>query len=308
MIGGVQDGQDHPGDPNDLYAVDPAEFTAARTVLVRELKAAGDKDAAAAVAAMRKPPRTAWALNRLARESPETVAGVLDAAAGVATALQGTGDDLRQAQGAYTGAVAAAVDAAAAVGDVSAEPMRARLRATLLAAGADPGGEVAGELRAGRLAEDHDAPGLSVLAVGGLHAVPEERAERPRRAGGAKIGRGRGRARSAGAAEKDRPSARGAAADGATDDAAAADLDDEAARAEEAEAERAAERRRELIRRRRSLERDLDRLRKRAQRLDQGATEAEAKAQDLRSDADEAAAAVEQGEAELAELIDEAGR
>src|SRR4051812_44776528 len=52
---------------DDLFALDPSEFTAARDRLVAELREAGDKGAAAEVKALRRPTVTAWALNQLAR-------------------------------------------------------------------------------------------------------------------------------------------------------------------------------------------------------------------------------------------------
>src|SRR4051794_9069442 len=97
-----------PGDADELFALDPAEFVAMRNALVRTLKGRGDLDSAAEVAGLRKPPRSAWALNLLARTEPDRVADVLDSANAVAAALHGGGDELRGAQRAYTDAVDAA--------------------------------------------------------------------------------------------------------------------------------------------------------------------------------------------------------
>lgn len=56
-----------------LYARPPEEFTAARDALAGELKGAGDDQAAKRVRALRKPVRSAWAVNRLVREDRDAV-------------------------------------------------------------------------------------------------------------------------------------------------------------------------------------------------------------------------------------------
>jgi hypothetical protein len=71
----------------DLYGLDLADFVAARNALAARLKAAGDADTAASVKALRKPPTSAWALNVLAREQPELIEQVLDAANAVVASI-----------------------------------------------------------------------------------------------------------------------------------------------------------------------------------------------------------------------------
>ena len=71
---------------DDLYALDPTEFTAARDRLAAELRKAGDKEAAAGVKALRRPTVTAWALNQLARRHGDEVGLLLSASAEVARA------------------------------------------------------------------------------------------------------------------------------------------------------------------------------------------------------------------------------
>jgi hypothetical protein len=58
---------------DDLYARPPEEFTAARDALAGDLKGAGDDQGAKRVRALRKPVRSAWAVNRLVREDPDAV-------------------------------------------------------------------------------------------------------------------------------------------------------------------------------------------------------------------------------------------
>ncbi len=67
-----------------LLAVPPDEFVAARTARVRELKADGQKEVAAALAKVRKPLRLVWIVGELARRHP----AVAETAAGVAVELE----------------------------------------------------------------------------------------------------------------------------------------------------------------------------------------------------------------------------
>ncbi|MGH2717301.1 MAG: hypothetical protein ACRDJU_01825, partial [Actinomycetota bacterium] len=68
-----------------LYSVSPESFIAERDALVKLLRAT-NKDAAATVKALRKPPVTAWALNRVARAHHDEVAALVDADAALAEA------------------------------------------------------------------------------------------------------------------------------------------------------------------------------------------------------------------------------
>jgi hypothetical protein len=72
---------------DELYGLPLDRFTAERDALARGLAAAGDRDAAGRVRALRKPVVAAWALNRLAREDPD----------GIGT-LRQLGERLRDAQ------------------------------------------------------------------------------------------------------------------------------------------------------------------------------------------------------------------
>lgn len=72
---------------DQLYGVEPDAFVAERKRLTRELKDAGDRQAADAVAKARKPTVAAWALNQLTRRHRRDVDLLLDA-----------GHRLRQAQ------------------------------------------------------------------------------------------------------------------------------------------------------------------------------------------------------------------
>ncbi|NHA69393.1 hypothetical protein [Phycicoccus flavus] len=71
-----------------LYALAPEDFTAARNARAKEARAAGDRDLASAVQALRKPTVGAALLNLLVRERREDVEQVVD-----------LGERLRAAQG-----------------------------------------------------------------------------------------------------------------------------------------------------------------------------------------------------------------
>ncbi|MEP6852444.1 MAG: hypothetical protein ABJA87_07300 [bacterium] len=76
----------------ELYGLDPEDFTAARTRLATEAKAAGDQADAKAITALRRPTRSAALVNRLVRADPS-----------VAADLSRLGTDLAQAQRALDG-------------------------------------------------------------------------------------------------------------------------------------------------------------------------------------------------------------
>ena len=72
---------------SDLYALPLDGFTGARNELAKEIAAGGDKAAADAVRALRKPSVPAWAVNQVARAEPKGLAELFD-----------TGKQLRAAQ------------------------------------------------------------------------------------------------------------------------------------------------------------------------------------------------------------------
>ncbi|MBK5223287.1 MAG: hypothetical protein JJE52_10520, partial [Acidimicrobiia bacterium] len=72
---------------DELYAAEPSDFVTARAAAVKALKAAGDKDAAAVVAKLKKPTRVAWAINQVARRAGDRIGE-----------LRAAGADLRERQ------------------------------------------------------------------------------------------------------------------------------------------------------------------------------------------------------------------
>jgi len=55
----------------ELYAALPEEFTERRKALAEQARAAGDREAARQITALRKPTRAAWVANQLVRAAPE---------------------------------------------------------------------------------------------------------------------------------------------------------------------------------------------------------------------------------------------
>jgi hypothetical protein len=109
---------------DELFTVDPSEFVARRDALAKQLRGAGEKDAAAAVKALRRPSVSVWALNSAARSDPHVVRTFVDTVAEARTAqadaLRGGGRDaLRDAIARQRDSQRAVLDAARRVVDDS---------------------------------------------------------------------------------------------------------------------------------------------------------------------------------------------
>lgn len=168
-----------------MYEVAPEKFVAARDALVKRLRAADDKAGAAKVAKLRRPPLTTWALNQIARRTPEVIEAMLAAGgelrAAMQRALDGDASGLRQAHSEDRAAVETVISDAAArleAGGYSVtDAVRSRMAATLRAATVDEA--VAARLRSGTLEQDQDAPGFGIDAL----SLPVTRAPRAEAAG-----------------------------------------------------------------------------------------------------------------------------
>jgi hypothetical protein len=152
---------------DELFDLDPGDFVAARDELARRLRREGDAEAAAAVKALRRPPLSAWAVNRLARGDEPGLGPLLAAGerlrAAHQAALAGEGaDELRTAARAEREAAAGLVEAAMGLlreaGHPATDATRDRVAATLHAAAASP--EAADLVRSGRLTADLDPSGF----------------------------------------------------------------------------------------------------------------------------------------------------
>jgi hypothetical protein len=275
-----------PAGPDDLYALEPAAFVAARDALARRLRRDGARDDAALVAKLRRPTPTAWALNQVARQDPPAVVAAIDAGARLraasSAAVGGARDGLRGAAAEDRAATAAVVDAAAGHLPAATPDVRAKLAATVRVATLDAG--VADQLRRGVLSADHETPGVGFT---GTEPDPPlaapSRAQRPPK-----------RKTPARAAHDDAPSTAGDHRGDEEDIRARAVAEAKAAAAEAAHREEqhaAAARRAEQLA-------ELETLETRAATLDAEATAAEQAATRARRDAD--AAGLEAGAARRA--------
>lgn len=160
---------------DELYALPPGQFTAARNARAREAKAAGDNETATRIASLRKPTVLAWLVNLMVRELPDEIGGFLDLGDALrdATATL-SGPELRQLSGQRHRLVQALVrqarDLARQVGYRITEDVARGLEETLGAALTDPA--VAEQLRAGRLTSGITATGFPDPSVGNVRARP----------------------------------------------------------------------------------------------------------------------------------------
>ena len=152
---------------DQLFALPLAEFTEARNDLVRRLKAAGQREAAADVQALRKPTVPVWTINQLARQQPKDVEAFVDAAAGVRSAQEaalagGDSDELRSATSAERQALRELTDGAQKLlgRDGHASALE-RVASTLRAAALYP--ETREALAKGRLTEELEASGFGAF-------------------------------------------------------------------------------------------------------------------------------------------------
>ena len=155
-----------------LQTEPPDDFVARRTAAVRDLRKQGERDLAARVAALRRPPLSVWAANRLHEVSPRELEDLLAAGSRLRdaqfAALEGRsgGGGAREfgvLVSAHSAAVAAAVDAAigflAGSGRDASDPVRRRLQGTLREASLG-GPDRQAALAEGRLTADLEPEGF----------------------------------------------------------------------------------------------------------------------------------------------------
>ncbi len=255
----------------ELYAGPPEEFVARRNERAKQARAAKDRELAVAITALRRPSRSAWMVNLLARAEPDQVAGLLDLGEALRQAQRElSGPDLRRLSTDRHRVVEAltrrAVALAAEQDATATEAVRREISQSLQAALADP--QTADLVRTGTLVQAADYSGFGPF-VPGPDLQPS--AARPPEPDEGEV----------------------------ADRADRADRADQAARAEQArreaerEAKREAERNAEAARK---AEREAARV-----RADEAGTAAEA----ATTERDELAAQVEQAAAALAGLEDQ---
>lgn len=173
-----------------LYGLPLGEFTPARNDLAKQLRKAGDRDAAERIAALRRPPITVWALNQLARRVPEEVADLARAGEELvesqSAALGGGGDPQafeaaqrhqREAVGRLTRTSRGLLEDA---GHRASDQTVERVASSLRAASVDEEGRRL--LERGRFEDDFEGAGL--LALAGLAVAPSPPSARTRPARG----------------------------------------------------------------------------------------------------------------------------
>ena len=153
---------------DEVYLGDFEGFIARRDALAKELKGEGDEEGAARVKALKKPSRTAWAVNQFAANGKKLRTELLAAGGDLREASEGlvSGDADREAmiktRDRERAAVGAAADAIAALAEQSGaalnEAALERVRQTLHAVALED--DVRAEFEAARLTADHQASGL----------------------------------------------------------------------------------------------------------------------------------------------------
>jgi hypothetical protein len=216
---------------DELYSGPLGEFVARRDRLARELRTT-DKDAAAAVKALRKPSRAAWAVNQAVRQSPNLLDEVVAAGDALRTAQEralreGASASLHDATRARQRAVRALADVAVGALGNTGEGARDAIEQTLTAASIDD--TAASEVRGARLVQELEPPDIFAALDGA-----------PSRAGARAPKAARGRPAPAPRQAPPAPApARTVAARGKDDRVKQAELDARHARAEADAAQRA---------------------------------------------------------------------
>lgn len=136
---------------DELYALPPEQFTAARDDFAARLRKAGERELASAVRELRRPSVSAWLVNTLVRRRSADFDQLMAIGERLRSAMaNGAGDDVRRLSEERRGAVTALTKGLAALAGRPV-PMTAaeEVRATLEAATADPTAATA--VRSGRL-------------------------------------------------------------------------------------------------------------------------------------------------------------
>jgi flagellar biosynthesis GTPase FlhF len=152
----------------ELYSGDPAGFIQRRGDLAAQARASGDAAAAKAISGLRKPTRSAWAVNRLMREDPDVPTRLSALGAGLRAAERALdGRKLRQLSQDRRELIAALTRQALAAAGARDAPaaFQEEVAATLSAAVADP--QVAAELREGSLVRPVQRSGFGFAVPAG---------------------------------------------------------------------------------------------------------------------------------------------
>ncbi len=165
---------------DELYALSPAEFTAARDERARQVRAAGHRDLAAEIKKLARPTASAWLVNQLARTAADSLSRLFEVGAALQEAQRTlAGDRLRELSAERRQVVADLIPVAAGFAADAGQPaspaVLAEVRATLEAALADPQAGLA--VRSGHLTKALAYAGLGEVDLAAVVALPVGSAE-----------------------------------------------------------------------------------------------------------------------------------
>jgi hypothetical protein len=169
-----------------LYGLSLEEFTQARDALAKELRQAGNKEAADEVRALRKPPVSAWTVNQLARRHPQEMKALVKAGEGLRkaqrSAVGGGGPDaLRDATRAHRDRLDELTSFARQELDADGQTLQRAVQ-TLRSASVDK--EASKALLEGTLTADVEQAGfgqvLTAVPAGGFRRQTRSKAEKPK--------------------------------------------------------------------------------------------------------------------------------
>jgi hypothetical protein len=160
---------------DELYALTPAQFTAARDERARQVRVAGQRDEAAAIKKLARPTASAWLVNQLARTAPDRMAQLYELGEELQEAQRTlAGDRLRelsaQRRQVISDLLPVAGDLAAQADQPASAAVLGEVRATLEAALADAGARAA--VQSGRLTKALAYAGLGEVDLTAALAVP----------------------------------------------------------------------------------------------------------------------------------------
>ncbi|HSK25074.1 MAG TPA: hypothetical protein VK906_17950 [Egicoccus sp.] len=293
-----------------MYGVALDEFTAERDRRVKELKAQGHKELAAALKAHRKPTVPAWAVDQVTRRHGERVEALIEAADDL-RALQHRAASGRRADGMreaslrlrdLVGDLREAAGRILTEAGTRADAHLDEVEQTIFAAAVDPAHHDA--LRRGTFATALPGAGFGGLGFG-LSVLPDPPDEDDDAAADDAYDETAEGLAAAAEAAAEAAAARQDEADRRADEEHAAAKAREAEQTRAAEQKRSAEAQRELSKRRRALERRIDALTAARDKQADRAVRAREEADDLQGRADAARAEADAVESDLADYDDD---
>jgi hypothetical protein len=160
---------------DELYALTPAEFTAARDERARQARQAGQRDDAAAIKKLARPTMSAWLVNQLSREAPDQLGRLVEVGEALEEAQRTlAGDRLRELSGQRRNVIndllPQAAEIARRAGQSPSAVVMGEVRATLEAALADSAARAA--VQSGRLTKPLAYAGLGEVDLAAALALP----------------------------------------------------------------------------------------------------------------------------------------